>query len=914
VFWRAGSRIPEFARERRAARQADLRILFDRANMRSFRSLSFVVALAAFTSTSAVLASAAESLVHLGSRAVGTVTVTRTGNVYSLRFSGDEVIDYRVDLDLPYAADGRVTVYEASSDCSPMVNTSPGYRDAANVQRSTGWLASFATLTSQTMTSNSVILDFTDDFTPIGEGIRHRRTTFTLTGKMLSVRFQDMDGSTSFLRNYLGVLQGTGLGFDSPQILKLMGGVSQPIVKFEGAGRTYYTSNILDFFTSNAADYFATQTPVVPAPGTTSLAYNYSTWGNYKQLTNGSSIGAAVDDTFQIVVTSKVHEAFVVPSQKASPYRELLTNRMVLLLHGVVQSNYPPFWDKLDLWGVDNIAAYVFLGWSAGAADPPAPHAGPDWWPAADPTAFAATLQGARTKGFLIGAYNTYGTLPPTAPLSVNDPAMIARDATGAAKVDYLFGLPMLASTACGIHAARESTFLRNAGATMGYLDVQVNASPTRGADGDHIDQRAGSPWAKTLKTACADQHTWMRQMQETYSGPLLGEGSFIASGSNFELLWAGFCDSTQRSLNIGTDIDPWTLPNTRRGWALTPTGWPVVPEIEWRVFSQLQVNHGNGFPERFFSPPDGPGFVTATAPIYPMNDAMLDRYRVYEITYGKAGYIQTTGIPNGVGNMTYHADMLKEYHMTNALQARYTQAPPTAIEYLNGGTWKTFQRILEDSDSLEPFRNARIRLTFANGLEIYVNHGEAALNVTVGGVAYSIPEDGFVARQASTGLIAFSAVPPGTGGARIDYCLDPAAYEFFDGRGVVGAWGGQSTPYAGVQFTSFSRGRSFRENTTTNVIEQVGTTNAPALLRVEVTPAMNTLAAGSRKGLKAVAVYANGARRDVTKLVNWSSGSSSIASVNSGAAVTANAPGQTTVTVTSFQGSAVVPATVNVQ
>jgi hypothetical protein len=797
-----------------------------------------------------------------------------------------------------------------------VANTSLGYRDGADLPHSTGWLASFATLTSQTMTADSVILDFTDDFTPIGEGVRRRRTTFTLTGKMLSVRFQDLDGSTSYRRNYMGVLQGTGQGFDNAQVLKLMGGVSHPIIKYDGPnGRTYYTSNVLDVLNSNAADYFQTQSPSNPPPGTSALAYNYNTWGQYKPLSNGTQIGAPVDDVFRIVVTSKVHEAFLAPTQPASPYRELLANRMVLLLNGESPlGNYPPFWEKLDLWGVDNVAAYVFLGWSAGAADPPAGHMGPDWWPPADPSGFAATVQGAAAKGYLIGAYNTYGVQPATAPLAVNDPALIARDQNLAAKLDVFFGLPLVASSASAVHAARESTLLRTAGATLGYLDVMTNATPTRGADGDHVDQRAGSPWAKSLRQACADQQAWMRQLQETYQGPVLGEGSHIVDGSNFEILWAGFCDGLQRSLNVGTNIDPWTLPNTRRGWALSPTGWPVVPEIDWRVIAPLQVNHGNGFYERFFSPPDGPGFVDANGPLIPLNDAMLDRYRVYEITYGKAAFLQTTGNPNGVGNTTYYADLLKAYYLTNALQSRYTPAPPIAIEYWNGGTWKSFQRILEDVDSLEPFRNARLRLGFANGLVIHVNHAESALPVTVGGVAYSIPEDGFVAHQPGTGFLAFSAIPPGTGGARVDYCLDPTAYEFFDGRGVVNGWGGQTTPFAGVQFTNYTRGRTFREDVNTNAIVQVGASNPPALLRVEVQPASSVLAVGARKGLRAVAVYANGARRDVTKLVPWSSGASAIASVNSGAAVTALAPGQASIAVGSFAGAPVVPATVTVE
>jgi hypothetical protein len=184
---------------------------------------------------------------------------------------------------------------------------------------------------------------------------------------------------------------------------------------------------------------------------------------------------------------------------------------------------------------------------------------------------------------------------------------------------------------------------------------------------------------------------------------------------------------------------------------------------------------------------------------------------------------------------------------------------------------------------------------------------------VTAGGTAYVIPSDGFVARQPSTGLIAFSAIPPGTGGKRIDYCLDPAQYEFFDGRGAVGGYGGQSTPYNRVSFTSFSRGRNFRE-TPSQTIVQNGGTNAPVLQRVEVLPASSTMAAGTRKGLKAFAVYANGARRDVTKLVSWSTQTGSVATVNNGAALTAVAAGQTTVTVSSFQGAPVTPATVVVQ
>lgn len=858
---------------------------------------------------------AADAIVHIAARAPGTTTVSRTGNIFSLRFSGDEVIDYRIDLDGPFVAKGRISVYEASSDSWPMIDVNPGYRDGAGAQHSIGWLSGFATLTSATMTADSVVLDYTDNFGPIGEGVRHRRTTFTLTGKMLTVRYQDMDGSTQFARNYIGILQGDVQGLDSPQVLRLMGGMSQPIVRFKNpAGKSYYYSNVLDLYNTNASNYAVQQTPTNPPPSTVALNYSYSTWGQYAALSDGTHIGGSIDDTFRVTVTGRIEETYVTPTHGPSPYRELLTDRMVLLCPSTIWADYPPLWNQLDTWGVDNIAGYFFQ-WSSSGPDSPSPdNVGPDWWPAVDQAGFQNALQTANAKGFILGAYNSYNTMPVSAPANVYDPSHIALGSNGQPKTSVQFGIPIISTTASGLEGARESSLLRAAGASLGYLDIQTYSSPSRGADGDHIDQRAGSPWAKTLRQACLDQRTWMRNLQDTYQGPLLGEGSILDPGSNYEYLWAGYCDGTERVLNTGTGIPNASLPANRRAWLVSVTGWPVVPDIDWRVYNPLQVNHGNGFVERFFSPTDGPGIVTAAGvPIHPTTEAGLDRYRNYELTFGKAGFVLTNGIQNGIGNYTTHADLLREYHMTNALQSRYTQAPPTLIEYWYAGAYYKLQTLLEATGTLDVFRQPKMHIAFANGLEMWLNHQGVPWDLTIGGVAYRIPQDGFVAIQPSTGLVAFSAIPPTTGGARIDYCLDPSSYEFFDGRGVIGGYGGQSTPFSGVAFTSFSRGRTFRENASGTII-QVGSTVAPALVRVEVFPSASTLAVGARKGLKAYAVYANGARRDVTKLVTWSTQAAGIATVNNGAAVTAVAPGTTNVTISSFQGAPSIAGSLTVQ
>ena len=515
-----------------------------------------LLGLSTFVTLATVSISSADEIIHLGANSPGVVTVSHTGSVYSLRFTGNEVIEYQVDLAQPLVAQGKLRVYEASSDCWPFYDGALGYRDGNGNEHSIGFISGFATLTGQSMTSDSVILDFTDDFTSIGEGIRHRRTTFRLRGKMLSIRVQDMDQSLSYRRNYIGVLPADSQGFHSPQILPLMGAISSPTIHFRNGSKHYYFSDVLDMMSSNASDYGQSQSPAIPSPTTTSLAYNFQTWEMYKPMSDNQSIAAPIDDTFQITISSKLSDTFVTPTHPPSPYRTLLTDRMVLLMGGSNWADYPPFWNQLDQWGMDNIAAYCFFGWSAALPDPPsASNVGPDWWPPVNPSGFTSAMQQGVAKGYLLGAYETFNLMPTSAPAGIFDFTQIARDQNGNPKLSIqLPGIPVTATTASGLHAASDAALLHaNAGASMGYLDVQTYGSPTRGADGDHIDQTLGSPWAKTLKQAIADQKTWMRGLQDLFQGPLLGEGSINGYGSNYEYLWAGYCDSTQRVLNTGT-------------------------------------------------------------------------------------------------------------------------------------------------------------------------------------------------------------------------------------------------------------------------------------------------------------------------------------------------------------------------
>jgi hypothetical protein len=482
----------------------------------------------------------------------------------------------------------------------------------------------------------------------------------------------------------------------------------------------------------------------------------------------------------------------------------------------------------------------------------------------------------------------------------VYDPTHIARKDTGAYKTNSQNGLPLIAITASGIHARRETLLLKqNYDLTAAYLDIQSYGSPSHGVDGDHIDQLATSPWAKSMRQGILDQKLWMRDMTDTLEGPMMGEGSIATQHSNLEWLWGGYCDSVQRVINTGSLT---VASNQPLGDPDSPTLWPVIPEFELRVMKPLQVNHGNGFYERFFSRSDT-GMTTSNGqPILPATTAMLDRYRVYEITYGHSAFFATSGPWDVPNNRLSFANMIKEYYMMHSLQSRYFSSNVKSIKYLYNNQLLNFARVIAQTETVDTFRDARIRIEYHNGLEVYVNHGVGSWSLSVGNVAYVIPQDGFVAYQPSTNFVAFSAVPPGTGGQRIDYCFAPGEYEFFDGRGTVAGYGNINTgTVKKLKLTNFINGKTVQQNSSGSI--QVTQGVVPAVTSVELIPGANPIAVGDRVSVKALAHFNNGAFRAVTSLVNWSSTNPTVASVNEGGAIFAHLPGTTTITATNYQG-----------
>lgn len=844
-------------------------------------------------------------LIHTGASSPGTVAVTQAAGVYTLRFTGDETIEYSIDTTDPSVVKGAIRVYESTSDCWPIHDGGVCFRNAANQCLFPSSLVLYTSLSSVSSNANSVSLDYTLTY----QGVHHMRTTYQLTGKNLRIHVADLDGNHAFLGNWAGLYVGAAQGTEEPKYLSIEGALGTPIVLFRKGTLHYFLGNMLDLVSSNAAT--VNQQRDTLQSGMTSVRYGLETFNLYHKLSNGQVCGV-LDDTLNLTISSKIKDVLVTPNWPASPYRDLLTGRVMLDFPNSVWNDYPALWNLFESCGVDNLAGYYFH-WSNSAPDWNGETFGPDWYPAKSSTLFQTAMQQGIAKGYLLGGNMSFSAMPISAPASVYDATHIAKTANGNWKLAVGSALPEMAVSAAGIHAARESTLMKtNYGATMGYVDIQTYSGPHGGADGDHIDQNASLAFAKTLKQGINDQQQWLGAMADTFMGPIAGEGSIGTDVSNYEWLWAGYCDSVQRAINTGSGINGGY--NYPVGDPRAPTNWPVIPEYEVRVMSRIQANHGNGFPDRFFGPSDGPGIVNMNTglPLIPLTDAALDKYRAYVLTYSKMAHFECNGPYNLAGNYLTLAGMLKSHYLTNALQELYYEGAVTQILYMNQGRLKTFENILFQSETCDTFRDPQIKEVFSNGLELYVNHSQSPWSLTIGGSDYVIPENGFVAIRPGTQFIAFSAIPSTTGGQRIDYCYAPNEYEFFDGRGAINGYGNLDTGGAKrLMFKNFAHNVTGTEDASLAI--QLANDTPPSVLRVDVLPAQVSISLSARRGLKAIATYSNSAVRNVTSLVNWSATNASIAGINEGAALTGKALGQTTIQVSSYQGAPVTPATITV-
>jgi hypothetical protein len=523
----------------------------------------------------------AEQLVFTGASAPGTNTLTFANNAYTFTFTGDETLQYQIDLSDPKVAGGMLRVKELTSDSYPIDGGGPGFRDAGGLV----WVPESnykkTTLSAHSASGTVLTLDFLLNF----NGLHPFRYEIGAQGKQLRIRVIDTGGSLVYADNFQGLAFGKSTGVESPVPIRMQGALAQPITMFrketpEGT-QHFFVANMLDMFQSNAADYRISGL-TNPIMGPDSTTFSLDTLAEYRVLTDGT-LAAPLDDTLILVVSSRIRDVLVDSTAPPTPYRNLLASRMFFSAPTTNWDSYQKMFDQYLSLGMYNLAGYFFLGWSASAIDPPSLHSvGPDWWPAVDPPGFEAALQAGTAMGAVLGAYMAFNCMPATAPPAVWDPSQVVKNGDGTQKTYFGLGHPLIGVEASGLHAQAESALLDAAGASLAYLDIQTYGSISKGPDGGHLDQDADSPWAKTMRDGYAAQKGWFEDLRDTFAGPLLGEGSIGTVNSNMEFLHHGYTDSVQRCINTAGGNSAANLP---AGSPFAPTNCPSSPSTSgaWR-------------------------------------------------------------------------------------------------------------------------------------------------------------------------------------------------------------------------------------------------------------------------------------------------------------------------------------------
>ncbi len=196
------------------------------------------------------------------------------------------------------------------------------------------------------------------------------------------------------------------------------------------------------------------------------------------------------------------------------------------------------------------------------------------------------------------------------------------------------------------------------------------------------------------------------------------------------------------------------------------------TPEFKLRRIHHLSTFHGMGLMYRYFEMPPFPIF-SASKTTYLKDAEQYDDYRAAEVLYGNGGYLfYYPGMPWDF--------VLTECLVIGALQTHYALQPVSRVEYWLNGRWQPLTAVLEAGidpspnpfDPKQPDSLKRIRVVYANGLEVVVNRLSEVFEIKAGTQVLRLPKSGWAAWSADGKFLAYSAYAPGTE-HRIDFVRD---------------------------------------------------------------------------------------------------------------------------------------------
>lgn len=461
----------------------------------------------------------------------------------------------------------------------------------------------------------------------------------------------------------------------------------------------------------------------------------YSDLAAYALLTNGRRNN--LNEALSLTVSPQIEETFVSFSNPVSPFKDLLSKKIILDVWRPSFSAAQADLAALAALGMSDLLVILHFWQKYGYDD-----GFPTTYPAGDvyggPEGLLDISRICRKNGYDLALHTNYVDFYPDS--DVWTPGDLALSSSGTWVNSWYnpsTGIQSyLMKPTRSIDYARlyEPSIHENYQTTAGYLDVHSAVLPSFKVDFDARVEGAGQQ--KTTFQSYRDLFSYMRTVHQ---GPLAGEGFGLSAST-----WAGYIDALEADPRSLFDIE-----QDRVGSEV-----PILVDFKLRALHGLFVPHGAGYLERFFLSPS------------PLTAEKLERYRATELAFGNAGFLAkpwASDVPV--------LETLREYCFLKHLQSYYLNAQPIEISYRVDGelisSSSALNRILPtvkndevNAALLEGL--ARVRIRYDNGFVLYVNRSSfESWDLAADNNAVVLPPGGFLGIQKNE-FVAYTAIVQG--------------------------------------------------------------------------------------------------------------------------------------------------------
>jgi hypothetical protein len=546
--------------------------------------------------------------------------------------------------------------------------------------------------------ANSAMLSWTKPATALSNSWEQAGSSITL------VRVYNVGSTSATVRitaQLLGKTLALSVSSDSPQVTAFDAGAWGPVVHRRQVAVPYYPGAVYylaqeGLFVNSLLDW------------TSSSASSHD--GNkatYDALTDGSHV--PLNERALFTAAWHLDEVLPNPPNPPSPWRDFLANKIVLDIWGGTFPTIAVNIATLADYGITNCVAIIH-DWQRSGYD----NALPAHYPAnssyGGDVAMSNLVATATGFGVRCALHENYVDYYPNYDFfDTND---ISLDSAGQQKLSWYNPSTHIQSFAekpnaiLRLAATQSPVIQQRYNTHANYLDVHSAETPWY-----HVDDRAGEVGAGQLSRVWDVHRQLWEYERTTHNGPVFGEG-------NHHFYWSGCLDGVEAQFGSG-----WP---GNGGFTA-----PLAVDFDLLKIHPLQFNHGMGYYNRWW-PSESFQTNWLNGPV-PM--IVLDRYRLQEVAYGHAGFLDAT-----VYSMIPIAWL--EHYLLSPVMERYATAKPVEISYEYNGAWldATAMAKLDQSET-----NNRVRIRYDNGLTLTANG--TSNNWSTG--SWSLPDWGWIAEGA---------------------------------------------------------------------------------------------------------------------------------------------------------------------